>query len=81
MLKQALIVFGVLLAFGCADVQRTDRQFDFDSSGCGCNECPDGLSEGKADSGDSSDVEWQHRQPKQLSVLLLTLLIREHRRG
>ncbi len=59
MLKQALIVFGVLLAFGCSDVQRTDRQFDFDSGGCGCNECPDGLSEGKADSGDSSDAEWQ----------------------
>ena len=36
MLKQMLI--GLILLVFCADVQRTDSQFDFDSGGCGCNE-------------------------------------------
>jgi alpha-tubulin suppressor-like RCC1 family protein len=41
MLKQALIVLGILLAFGCADVPDENKQL----ASCGCSDCSDPVPE------------------------------------
>jgi len=56
MLKQGLISLIILAAFGCADVPRIDQQLSYNSGSCGCNECPDKLTEGEATGSDDTEA-------------------------
>jgi len=56
MLKQGLISLIILAAFGCADVPRIDQQLSYNSGSCGCNECPDKLTEGEATGNDDTEA-------------------------